>query len=132
MGIFIREKAKEDEETNFYVLANNDSLRTDVNLPVAAEPIRFYTWNLKERVRFILPEELDQVEIKMPAKVIIMQEDREMAERVKAKVSLLEIKKVRIGSLPASDDGTVNFNPVGIEGFLNPPIPIATDFTILE
>ncbi len=132
MGIFIREEAKKDSETNFYVLANNNSLRTNVNLPVAVEPIRFYTWNLKERVKFILPEELDSVEIKMPAKIVIMQEDSEMIEKIRAKNPLLEIKKVRIGSLPVNDAGVINFNPAGLEGFLIPSIPVATDFMILE
>ncbi len=132
MGIFIRDMAKKEGETNFYVIANNDSLKTGFNLPVAAEPIRFYTWQVRDRVSFILPENLDKMEIKSPAKVVIMQEDSSLAEKIKQKSPDLEIKKLRIGSSPVFNANTVNFNPVGEEGFLSPSIPVYAEFTILE
>lgn len=132
MGIFLRDRAAENESTHLYVVANNESLRTSVNLPVAAEPIRFYTWSVKDRVEFILPENLEQIAIKAPAKIVMMQEDSALAEKIQQKFPFLTIKKLRIGSLPVSDPGTVNFQPQGEEGFLNPNIPVYAEFTILE
>ncbi len=132
MGVFLRELASNDQTTNLYVVANNGSLRTSVNLPVAAEPIRFFTWGVRDQINFIRPEELDQLQIKTPAKVFLMEEDGGIESRIRNMAMNSVSKKVRIGSLPVKEDDVVNFNPKELEGFLNPSIPVYADFKMIE
>ncbi|MBM3256599.1 MAG: hypothetical protein FJZ04_04000, partial [Candidatus Moranbacteria bacterium] len=82
IGISLRETIISEQNKNFYIITNQDDFRTDVNLPVAVEPIRFYTWQFRDKIKFIVPEDFDITQIKKPAKIVFTQDQEEITRQI--------------------------------------------------
>ena len=122
IGIYLRETIKTAPENNFYLITNQDDFRTDANLPVPVEPIRFFTWQHRDRLKFIVPDEFDIGQIRNPASVVFMQDREEIIAQIKNRFP---------GALDSKQP--VGFkNNSGKECFLNSPNAPAAFFTVIQ
>jgi len=129
----LRDEIPQEPKTNFYLITNQDAFHTDADLPVAVEPIRFFTWQVRDRLKFILPEDFKPEEIKLPAKIILMQDGDELIQNVKNLYLRTQLKKVEVGGNANNPDpDAMVFAPAEEEGFLKPPIKVDAYFSLLD
>lgn len=131
IGIYLRDTIPLSPKTNFYFITNQDSFRTDANLPVMVEPIRFYTWQLKDRLKYILPDEFQVEAIRRPARIFFIQHNARIIEEVFAVYPAAKLQTVKVGSGAERDDPAV-FTSRDQECFLNTSIPVDYHFSYLE
>ncbi|MFH1182823.1 MAG: hypothetical protein V1690_00995 [Candidatus Moraniibacteriota bacterium] len=137
MGIYLRDEIAQRPDFNYYLVTNQDSFRTDVNLPVMVEPIRFYTWQSRDKLEYILPDEFQVSAIKRPAKVFFLQDNDSISEKIYAAFPNTSQARVRLGSNQSSKTdavsrGSVLFAPAGQECFLNTTVPVNYFFNYVE
>lgn len=134
MGIYLRDEITRRPDYNYYLVTNQDSFRTDANLPVMVEPIRFYTWQSRDKLTYILPDDFQISTIKQPAKIFFMQDNERVMEKINTAFPQANLIRVKLGSGPTSDSNTktIIFAPTGQECFLNPTIPVNYYFNYVE
>lgn len=129
IGTYIRDLVQQEPKTHFYVITNQDSFLTDAGLPVMIEPIRFYTWDYRDRVTFMLPEDFSANKIKLPAKIFTVRDNGDVTDKIKGGFPQVVSKQVKMGtgqSNPNADP--VQFAPQNEECFLATPINMDTTF----
>lgn len=133
IGIYLRETIPQEPDTNFYLVTNADSFHTDANLPVMVEPIRFFTWQYRDRLHFVLPENFDLGSIKLPAKIFLVQNENDTFSKIASRYPNALFEKIKMGE-EIDNDGknTANFAPTGEECFLWPPIKLDTYFSFID
>lgn len=132
MGIYMRDTMPQDKKNNYYLITNESSQKTDWGYPVSVEPIRFYTWQYSDRLSYVLPEDLDQKEFKLPAKIFLMQDDEALSEIIKKRYPSAERREFNVGKTPEQNSQTTVFAPAGEECFLNPAKPVDSRFVYWE
>jgi len=133
MGIYLREEIPQEPDTNFYVVTNQDSFLTSADLPVIAEPVRFFTWQYRDRVKFVMPADFDAMQIKLPAKIFLMQDDENVIQSVKSIYPQARFEKIKVGGTGSNlDFNTKLFAPEGKECFLTSGIETNASFSLLE
>lgn len=83
IGAYLRETIPQNSQTHFYLITNSDAYHTDDNLPVMVEPIRFYTWEVRNQLKFIVPEDFQVAMIQKPAIIAFVQKDQDITEQIK-------------------------------------------------
>jgi|GEM_PF-829766 len=134
MGIYLREEIPQEPTNNFYVVTNRDSFLTSANLPVLVEPVRFFTWQYRDRVNFIMPDDFDIKQIKLPAKIVLMQENNDVIQSVKSAYPQARLKRIKVGGggEGGSDSNLKVFAPEGKECFLASGVEAGAIFPLLE
>lgn len=133
IGIYLRDTIPQEPKTNFYFVTNQDSFLTDANLPVMVEPVRFYTWQYRDRLNFVLPENFDISKIKSPAKIFFIRDNDQIANAIKTSFPNAESKQVKVGG--ATNDPNANppvFAPAGEECFLRTSVAMDDYFSYAD
>jgi 4-amino-4-deoxy-L-arabinose transferase-like glycosyltransferase len=137
IGIYLRDEIAQRPDFNYYLVTNQDSFRTDADLPVMIEPIRFYTWQSKDKLKYILPDEFQASAIKKPAKIFFLQNNESILEKIYAAFPNANLVKTRLGSnqskeTEASPQRSVLFAPTDQECFLNTTVPVSNYFNYID
>lgn len=132
IGIYLRDNVPKEPQINFYVVTNQDSFRTDANLPVAMEPIRFFTWEIKDRVDFVLPERVKEKKISIPAKIIITQDNEAVRNEITQKFPQAKENKVKLGwrDTQKVESQEIYFGSSEKECFMKPVKGVEAEFII--
>jgi len=97
IGEYLKEGLSSVQSFNYYVLANQDAVKTDSGYPVSIETIRFVAWEDRGNYEFILPSDFRLGSVKYPAAVIIQKEDKETVDFVKEIYPRAVERKIEIG-----------------------------------
>lgn len=131
IGIYLRDTIPQDPKTNYYFITNQDSFLTSANLPVMVEPIRFYTWQIKDRLHYIFPDEFRVENLRRPAKVFFLQDNAKILEEIRAAYHDAKLQKVRLNpSTPDSE--SIIFAPRDQECFLSASVLGDHHFNYIE
>jgi len=133
IGIYLRDTLPQDPQTNYYFITNQDSFLTDNGTPVMVEPVRFFTWQYRDRLPMIMPDNFDVNQIKLPAKVFMQLDNADIISDIQSKYPNAVLKKVKVGG--ETDDRNSNpilFAPGNEECFLHSPVPMNDYFSFLE
>jgi len=137
IGAYLNDEAKNNPSTNLYIIANQDAVKTDANLPVSMEPIRFFSWNYRDKIHYVLPTDFDFKNIALPAKVVFQLDDPNLVTQGRKVYPEAKFVRVKIG--PKRVDDPVSFQDKLIyygadrpEGIFHPEIQTNSYFTYLE
>lgn len=133
IGIYLRDTMPQDPKTNYYFITNQDSFLTDNKTTVMVEPIRFYTWQYRNRLNYYLPDDFDVNQIKLPAKIFMIQDRGEIIESIMKTYPDGQLKKVKIGGqIDDRSSDPILFAPGNEECFLNSPVEMDAYFSFIE
>jgi len=138
MGIYLRQEMPQQPKTNFYLVTNQDSFRTDADLPVMVEPIRFYTWQYRDRLKYILPDNFKINDIQRPAEIFFLNDNQSILDQINSKYPNARLIRVKVGSPNVNSEDVpmggdfITYSPKNVECFMNPPIPVAYYFNFVD
>lgn len=137
IGAYLNDEAEKNSKYNLYVIANQDAVRTDANLPVSMEPIRFFSWNFRNKINYVLPENFDFSKIKLPAKVVLTLDDPKIIDQGKKVFPKALFVRVKVGQPREDDpisfqDKLLYFGQNRTEGIFHSDIQTNSYFTYLE
>jgi len=133
IGIYLRDTMLQDPKTNYYFITNQDSFLTDNGTPVMVEPVRFFTWQYRDRLPMILPGDFDVNQLKPPAKVFMQLDNADIINQIQGKFPNAELRKVKVGGQADNRlSDPILFSPANEECFLRSPVPMNDYFSFLE
>jgi len=96
IGAYLREEIKNDEDVHYYVVANQDAVKTQSGYPVSIETIRFFTWGERDKIKYLLPEDFVPGKVQLPAKAVIQKNDQGLVDNVKDSFPSVSQERVEI------------------------------------
>ncbi len=137
IGAYLNDESREHPEINLYMIANQDALHTDANLPVSMEPIRFFSWNYRNKIHYVLPEDFKIKDIKLPAQIVMQLDDPTMLAKVREIFPQAKFVRVKVGPKRSDDpisvqDKMIYYGADRPEGFFHPDIQVESYFTFIE
>jgi len=123
IGIYLRDTLPQDPQTNYYYITNQDNFPTDNGTPVVVEPVRFFTWQYRDRLSMVMPDDFGVNRIKLPAKVFLQLDNADIINQIQSKYPTAVMKKIKVGGEAFAGSG---------ECFLHSSVPMNDYFSFFE